>query len=591
MKKITTILSILSISLQVNSQVELKTVVPTQPLIAGESFQIQYVLTGSEKAFIGVPSLSGNFKIISGPIEYSGTTILESKVIPVRNSVYTVVATRPGKFVVSGTYAVINGHVFYSKNNNVTIIEKDNPLQNQESTLSEYYLRTGEDPYVKIRKNLFVKVLVSKRSCFIGEPLLATFKLYSRLESKSDIVKNPGFYGFSVYDMVNLSDKEMITEKINGQLFDVHTIRKVQLYPLQAGMFTLDPMQINNKVEFSRSTVSKKPEQEIAEGVLGKSETAIPEDGVEVYETEISTEPVTINVKSLPDKNQPLNYNGATGNFSITSMLTKNNLSKNEEGIVEIIISGKGNFIQISAPVIQWPAGIESFESFGKDSLDNTTIPLTGSRTFRYPFICTAPGSYQIPVVGFSFFDTDSNLYKTITTKKVEVIVSNEDRKSMVIVEQKNSIAEKSEKPARTAGIVVVSVVLLVLLYWTVRKKEPEKLTEATKLTEKLSIENLLVPAYAASSVEGNQFYITLYEVIWNFAAEQFGLSGSEMNKQTLGVRLNETNMDSNIKEKLYIVLEECEAAMFTNASLYHDRSQLLSETKKVMEHIRAGLL
>ena len=54
-----------------------------------------------------------------------------------------------------------------------------------------------------------MKVLVDKRSCFVGEPVLATFKLYSRLESKSDIVKNPGFYGFTVQDMINLADKQI----------------------------------------------------------------------------------------------------------------------------------------------------------------------------------------------------------------------------------------------------------------------------------------------------------------------------------------------------------------------------------------------
>ena len=52
-----------------------------------------------------------------------------------------------------------------------------------------------------------MKVLVDKRVCFVGEPVTAIFKLYSRLESKSDIVKNPGFYGFTVQDMINLDDK------------------------------------------------------------------------------------------------------------------------------------------------------------------------------------------------------------------------------------------------------------------------------------------------------------------------------------------------------------------------------------------------
>ena len=73
-----------------------------------------------------------------------------------------------------------------------------------------------------MQQNLFMKVLVDKRVCFVGEPVTATFKLYSRLESKSDIVKNPGFYGFTVQDMINLDDKLTAVENINGKNFDVH---------------------------------------------------------------------------------------------------------------------------------------------------------------------------------------------------------------------------------------------------------------------------------------------------------------------------------------------------------------------------------
>ena len=42
---------------------------------------------------------------------------------------------------------------------------------------------------------------------------------------------------FLFFDMINLSDKEVLAEKINGKLFDVHTIRKVQLFPCKQVYF------------------------------------------------------------------------------------------------------------------------------------------------------------------------------------------------------------------------------------------------------------------------------------------------------------------------------------------------------------------
>ena len=51
----------------------------------------------------------------------------------------------------------------------------------RESNNAAYYLAPGENPQKKIRDNLFLKVLVDKKNVFVGEPVTATFKLYSRL--------------------------------------------------------------------------------------------------------------------------------------------------------------------------------------------------------------------------------------------------------------------------------------------------------------------------------------------------------------------------------------------------------------------------
>jgi hypothetical protein len=101
------------------------------------------------------------------------------------------------------------------------VISKAEALKDERSAgsqvNSDYFLAPDEDPYVKMQRNLFMKVLVDKRVCYVGEPVTAVFKLYSRLESKSDIVKNPGFYGFTVQDMINLGDKVSVIESINGR--------------------------------------------------------------------------------------------------------------------------------------------------------------------------------------------------------------------------------------------------------------------------------------------------------------------------------------------------------------------------------------
>lgn len=379
---------------------------PQAAVTTGESFRVQYVVEGAEKApAVSAPSFKG-FGLVNGPEVYDGHTSYQTNAKPLHNTTYTLKAIKPGRYIIPGAVVTINGKTWRSNDATVTVISTEEAAsqqqQNGQAEENAAYLAPGEDAYRKINQNLFVKVLVNKRSCYTGEPVVATFKLYSRLQSKSDIVKNPGFYGFTVQDMISLSDKVMTVEQLNGKLFDVHTIRQVQLYPLQAGQFTIDPMEIRNSVEFSRSAINRKTEQQVTEGVFDNDDR-MTGSGAATFETNISTEPITIQVKPSPVPAKPADFNGATGKFSISATVEKDELAKNEEGYLVITIKGKGNFPQLSAPVIEWPAGIEGFEPAVSESTDKGTVPLEGTKTFRYSFVSSKPGNYTLPAIKLSF--------------------------------------------------------------------------------------------------------------------------------------------------------------------------------------------
>ncbi|MGH2552474.1 MAG: BatD family protein, partial [Chitinophagaceae bacterium] len=315
MRKIFFIFFFLANVVVLKSQNRFETIGPGRPVIAGESFQIQFVIAEADKVTNFKAPLFNNLRFISGPNQYNGSATTPNGIIAIRNIVYTLEALYPGQYKINGAFAMINGKPFRSNDLTLEVIAKGKTEKKPDGKAAgfnaDYMLRPGEDPYDKIRKNLFLKVEVDRKSCYAGEPVLAEFKLYSRLESYSDIVKNPGFYGFTVYDMINLADKRVNTEMLNGKLFDVHTIRKVQLFPLQAGSYTIDAMEVKNKIEFSRSMVSKKPEQEIIEGLGGEDHTGAGNENTVMFETTMHTDPVVIRVKPVPVTGGRKGYNGA----------------------------------------------------------------------------------------------------------------------------------------------------------------------------------------------------------------------------------------------------------------------------------------
>jgi hypothetical protein len=575
------------------AQVSFKTIAPQLPIVLGESFQVQYIIQDADKmGNIKAPSFR-HFRFVSGPNFYTGSVTTMNGPQPLRNFVYTLEAISPGRFIIPGAMATVNGKPVRSNDVVIDVISKKQAAKlfdRSVATSSEYILRPGENAYEKIRQNLFLKLVVDRTSCFAGEPVQAIFKLYSRLESNSDIVKNPGFYGFTVYDMINLSDKQMNTEMVNGKLFDVHTIRKMQLFPLQAGTFTIDAMEVRNKVEFSHSIVNKKTEQEIVEGMPGNGSEETKDDNVEVYETSMHTEPVGIQVKPVPFKNKPTAFNGAVGSFTISAAAMKERIAKNEEGVFEITIRGNGNFTQLNAPAIDWPDGIEGFEPKVRDSLDKTKLPLAGSRKFRYAFICNNPGLYQLPPVRFSFFDPRNKTFKTVSTIATQVEVSNEEKQNIVTTERKESIAGKNARASRVAAGIVILLVIIVLTYWVLHK---EKLTSAVKkeIVAPSSVDEILAPVRNLINVSDKEFCRALHQSLWNYLGERLDLGGSEINKKTLFSKLKRKGIDEAVVSGLQKILTECEAGMFTTAALDTNKDDMLKEVKEILESINRKLL
>lgn len=591
MKRITIIFVFIALAFSSKTQVIFKTVVPQQPVVAGESFQVQYIIEDAGKSPDFYPPEFRGFRMVAGPNTYTGSMMTYNRVKQLTNTVYTLSAIYPGRFIISGAVVRINGKTLRSNDVVVEVISKKEAAKRfgKETAAgnSEYFLRPGEDPYEKIRKNLFMKVMVDKHRCFVGEPVVAVFKLYSRLESKSDIVKNPGFYGFTVYDMVSLADNQNNTEIVNGKLFDVHTIRKVQLYPLQEGNYTIDAMEVKNRVEFSHSVINKKTEQEIVEGVLGSNSDDNSNEGVEVFETDISTEPVAINVKPSPVKNVPATFNGATGIFLITSSLLEDKLAKNEEGHLFITISGSGNFTQLAAPLFQWPEGIEGFEPVITDSLDKMQSPLTGSRTFRYAFVSNKPGNYEMPSVALSFFNTKQGAYKTVATKALQLTITNVEKINKPLLKEKEKEIKRGNGIywlAAAAGLLVCFAGLF--LFIKKRKKKIIVTAEEKSQPDNLSVKEMLAPAYIHSETGDKNFYSSLHQCIWNYFRQHFHLSGSDMNKDSLKRKLEEKQISQNDINTVMDILEECEASMFTNAEIAHNKEELLKKATTILEQI-----
>ena len=110
MHKLTLILCISLLSITAEAQVIFKTEVPSLPVTLGEAFSVQYIIEDFGLPDDFRPPPFPGFRIARGPDIYRGTKETATGKKKLKNMVFTLVATRPGKFIIRGATAVVGGN-------------------------------------------------------------------------------------------------------------------------------------------------------------------------------------------------------------------------------------------------------------------------------------------------------------------------------------------------------------------------------------------------------------------------------------------------------------------------------------------------
>jgi hypothetical protein len=78
----------------------------------------------------------------------------------------------------------------------------------------------------------------------------------------------------------------------------------------------------------------------------------------------------------------------------------------------------------LKTPAIDWPEGFEAYDPKVTNNFKTTTSGVSGSKEIEYLAIPRASGDYVIPAISYSYFDTQDNQYKTLTTPEYTLHVT-----------------------------------------------------------------------------------------------------------------------------------------------------------------------
>lgn len=612
----------------VYAQATFTVVCPNKKIGKNDLLQIQFTVENASNVEAINPPSFKDFSVVSGPDQQSSMSNINGKVDQSVSLSFILKPQSVGKFKIGAATAKADGKQFQSNPVNIEVtnastktssssssaanslanslssfgnLNFDFPAEPAAPIFDDYILKKGENIADKVKKNLFIKLEVSSTSCFVGQPIIASYKLYTRLRSESTITNTPSFDGFSVSDMDLNDNNSSGIEKYNGRDYNVYTLRKVQLYPLQPGTITLDPVVADNKITFIKAAYANAQNGDMFSDMLQNfaGNSYPPEALIEQHVT-LQSKPVTITVKPLPEENKPADFKGSVGNFTIQSSLQKDNITTDDAGNLKLEIDGEGNIQLINAPKINWPDGIDGYDAKITDGINKFLVPMKGSKTFMYPFTVSNAGSYTIPPVSFSYFDPASATYKTVLTQPLVIHVTrgtgNPNNQYV-----KNKIAQnpQPESIVKQYGLIVLGGIIFLagIIFFLFQNNASKKKTELLKLQaeneRKNSIkkeqefvipESPLQEAHEKLMEENSAaFYSVLDTSFKKYLSAKFKVPAEELTKKRLNEELDKCNVGLGTSLRLSALMENIELNLYAPASNVNHLKEVYEKASEVV--------
>ena len=509
-------------------------------------------------------------------------------------------ATKKGTFPIPIASVKIDGKTYRSKAQNIEVVDNTtaaNAAQQTQQNMRQqngYSSRVQDDPQPETASNdVFARVFVNKSTAYIGEPILATIKLYTNKDITGiNDHSLPDFNGFFKRVLEQPQKLEYKEESINGQQYYSILFQRVVIYPQKDGKLTITPFKVDCNVLTGYTSG----------GFWGFSQRKIDRRVIE-------SKPITITVKPFP-AGKSANFTGAVGNFSISAKTDVTTIPANEAFSLKVIVKGEGNFSLLTKPNITFPQDFEVYDPKVTDNFSTTTTGDKGSKTFEYVILPRREGNFTIPAIEMQYFNAETKSYKTISTDEIQItvtkgtnnggVVSNYTQTTKEDVQFGNDIhfiktgdlhlLENTGYFFRSTSYWIVNLLIALGMigFILVRRKQIELRSDVSGMkmrgANKESQKRLKTARKYLESNEDALYYEEVAKALWGYVADKFTIEQVDLTTDKIKERLLERNIDESLIDKLIQVLQRCEFARFAPAADVKGKEELFTEAGNVIQ-------
>ena len=283
--------------------------------------------------------------------------------------------------------------------------------------------RRGTQPAFDTGKLVFAELIVPKKSAFVGEMVPVQIRLAYDPRTHPQLTEPPEITGQG-FTAQKLQQSGENLETINGKTYNIVTFKSA-IAAAHSGKVEIGPVKAK-----AQMVVPRRPSAPRSRSPFDLFDLDDPFSDPffsnpfsqfgERREVEISSEPVALDVKPLP-QNAPLSFSGAIGNFTMTTDAKPKSVQVGDPITVTSTISGRGNFDRVNAPVIEDDHGWHKYPPSSKFKQDDE-VGISGEKTFE-TVLSPNEKKETLPVLAFSYFDPVKEQYVTLRSEPVAITV------------------------------------------------------------------------------------------------------------------------------------------------------------------------
>ena len=538
----------------------------------GENFRIAYTVNTQDVGDFRAGNIPSSLEIIAGPYTSSqssfqminGHTSSSSSV----TYTYTLYAGKDGTFTIPAAHARIGNKTISSRSVKITVSGSGHKNGASAPKMHDDY---EDQPQMKSAgsaitgNDLFIKVSANKRRVHEQEPVLLTYKVYTTVDLTQLEGKMPDLTGFHTQEVQLPQQKSFHLERVNGKNYRCVTWSQYVMYPQMTGK--LDIPSITFKGIVVQQNRSVDPFEAFFNGGSGYVEV----------KRNIIAPGISIQVDPLPAR--PANFSGGVGRFNISAQLNKKEIQAGNPLSLRVVIGGIGNLKLIKQPEVIFPKNFDKYDAKITDKTKLTSNGVEGNMVYDFLAVPRNQGKYTIPAVSLTYYDTNTNQYKTIKTQSFNITVGKgngskgdisdySDEKDQDIHSIKLGDVKLHAIDEFFFGSVSYWISLLIPLFAFIalliifRKRAIDNadiVKTRGKKANKVATKRLKKASKLMFEGKQNEFYDEVLRALWGYVGDKLNIPVEKLSRENISENLLMQNVDQDTIDKFVSALDECE--------------------------------